>query len=173
MLISSAVIKSSGYPIHIRNMGDGVLSITVEDRCEEGLDPKDLLEAIKRAPRGNNHKFETHQFITGVFGRIGIISNEGKHFLVFEDDESESSNPLLINLSVLESAIRSCTSVPEIKPPLPIFPVPEPYWTRPEWVRKNDDPLRSPWPFTPITCGTPGVTAIPNNQIYVNGMRVR
>jgi hypothetical protein len=173
MLISSAVFKSSDYTVTIRGMVDGKLSIMVGDRSEEGLDPVELLEAIKRAPRGNNHKFETHQFITGAFGSIGVISNEGQHSLMFDDGE-EPSSLLPIDLAVLESAIRSCIPVPEIKfPPLPTFPAPEPNWVKPEWYRRDDNPFKPQWPWGTPTCEVPGTAAIPNNHIYVNGERVR
>jgi hypothetical protein len=174
MLISSAVFKSSDYTVTIRGMVDGKLSIMVGDRSEEGLDPVELLEAIKRAPRGNNHKFETHQFITGAVGSIGIISNEGQHSLVFDDGE-ELSSLLPIDLSVLESAIRSCVPAPEIKlPPLPTTDpyYPRPNWIRPEWERRNEQFTPS-WPPGTVTCGVSGAAAIPNNHVYVNGVRVR
>ena len=173
MLISRAIIRSGDYTITLCSTDANKISIEVGDRQVSGVNLSDLLEAIRRAPRGNNHKFITQQFCTGSDGSLGIASDEGKHSLVFDDGES-ISDLIPIDLSVLEGAIRACAHTPEIKPTFPITPdpyYPRPDWVKPDWSRRRDE--TPSWPPGTIYCGNPGTAAIPNSHIYINGMRVR
>lgn len=176
MLISRAVIKSGDYTIILFSTTATADKISVEigDKQIGGLNWSDLLEVIRRAPRGNNHKFITHQFCTGSNGSLGIISDGGRHSLVFDDGES-MSDLVPIDLSVLEDAIRSCIPPPEVKPIK--LPIPDPYYPRPDWVKPDWSRRRDelPWwpPGTILCSGVQGTAAIPQNHVYINGQRIR